>query len=361
LFVIDDLPLSDLTRRKLREAEAALSASVIRRREASLACARDLRRLVHVGDGAALTRHGCASVGELGERFGFSAQETRELLDLGDAFAHDAAFEDHVRKGSIPWQAGCVVARILGEPALLREGDDWIGWAQTESVRQLRRRVDRRLEERARPDVPLVPMRLFVTTKVRDDFQRATRIASRKAQRAISQGTAFGVIVDHYLNSFDHARVNAGTRRLGDTSSIESRYVPAQVRREVQDRQQGRCAVPFCDHDTFLDFAHLVPHALRGSREADNLVLLCGRHHGMLDSGLLRLEGTAAHPEFRDLCGNDLSKRFQATDPSSEEADCDRFNAAQRALEAGRREREGEPPAETGPPPETGPPDAGAP
>lgn len=353
--MIDDQPHPDLVRRELLDAEAALCASITRRREASLACARDFRRLVEVGDGVAFTQHGCASIGELGERFGFSAHEARELLDLGEAFTHDAAFEAQVRKGTIPWQAGCVVARILATPRLLREGDDWIGWAQTESVKQLRRRVNQRLEEGERPGGRLVSVELFVPPQVRDDFQRATRIASRKAQRTLSQGTAFAAIVDHYLDSFDRARVEPGMRRLADTSSIESRYVPADVRREIQNRQQGRCAMPFCDHDTFLDYAHLIPHALRGSREADNLVLLCSRHHGMLDSGLLRLHGTAAHPEFRDLFGNDLSRRFQARDPDSEEDDCDRFNAAQRTLEAPREEQEGDPPKDTGPPREGSP------
>ncbi len=79
-----------------------------------------------------------------------------------------------------------------------------------------------------------------------------------------------------------------------------SRYVPAEVRRAVLARAGGRCEFPRCGFDTWLDLAHLVPHRAGGSREADNLVLLCGVHHRALDAGTLE-----AIPVRDDSLGRD--------------------------------------------------------
>ena len=65
----------------------------------------------------------------------------------------------------------------------------------------------------------------------------------------------------------------------------------------------------------FLDKAHLVAHRSGGDREANNLVLVFGTHHAMLDSGKIRIEGTAAEPRFIDAQGRDFGQRFQAGRP----------------------------------------------
>src|SRR6185503_17662461 len=121
------------------------------------------------------------------------------------------------------------------------------------------------------------------------------------------EGATFERVVDHYLDSFDPARVKPGTRRCAPTATVDSRYVPAEVRREVAARTEGRCAVPFCDHEVFLEFAHVVPHAAGGDREARNGLGLCHGHHVLYDRGLLRVEGPSDAPRFFDVEGRDLS------------------------------------------------------
>jgi hypothetical protein len=277
------------------------------RREADLAGARALVELVAM-DGLHVAH--CASAGELGERHGLSAFETRDLLDLGRALPLVPGLEEHVRAGRIPPASGACLGRVYSTPSLLREGDDWISWAQHESTQMLRRRLQKRQDEFRVGNAPVVPLTVFVEREDLDDFHRARTVASRKAGTALSGGATFKILTQHYLASFDVMRRQTGTRRVPDTTYVAGRYIPVAVRREVYDRQQGRCAIPFCDHVLFLDFAHLVWHASGGSREADNLLLLCSEHHTWFDVGAIRLTGTAAAPRFEDGRGNDLSERF---------------------------------------------------
>jgi hypothetical protein len=96
-----------------------------------------------------------------------------------------------------------------------------------------------------------------------------------------------------------------------DTACVEGRYVPMAVRREIYERQGRRCAIPMCEHTLFLELAHVVPHASGGSREADNLILLCSSHHIMFDLGSFTLSGTAAQPVFLLKDGRDYGKRYE--------------------------------------------------
>ena len=288
----------------LRRFEAAAKA----RRQADLECARVLALL---DEHQAWRSVGCASPGELGERCSLSAVETRALLDLGRAMKQTPLLESHVLEGRITVAAAASVAPVLADPALLRPEDDWIGWAETEPTRTVRRRVRRRIEEVRQGGESVVPVSVFVRGKCREDFDRARTIASQKASRALTPGETFETVVDHYLDTFDVDRTEPGSRRCPPTSMIGSRYVPRAVRREIYERQGRTCAVPLCEHTMFLEMAHLVPHASGGDREADNLVLLCSLHHRLFDGGTIRMEGTASKPRFLDALGRDLGERYE--------------------------------------------------
>jgi 5-methylcytosine-specific restriction endonuclease McrA len=66
---------------------------------------------------------------------------------------------------------------------------------------------------------------------------------------------------------------------------------PPAIRREVCWRDRGRCVVPGCRNATYLDVHHLDPRSEGGGNEPDNLVVLCGAHHGALHRGRLRIDG----------------------------------------------------------------------
>ncbi len=285
------------------EVEAAVKV----RREAELRCARALAEL---GDHKAWEQFNCASVSELGERIGLAGAEARALLDLGRAIRTSPLLEQKVTQGKVTVAAACCIAAALSDPKLLRDEDDWIGWAEAEPMGKVRDRVRRRREEVRIGDEPVCPVSLFVRQKGRDDFQRARTVASRKAGRALTPGETFEIVVDHYLDTFDVDRVTAGERRCPPTAQVNGRYVPMAVRREIFERQGHNCAVPFCMHTMFLEMAHLWAHASGGDREADNLILLCSTHHFFLDYGSITLVGTAAKPQFFSD-GEDMAKRYE--------------------------------------------------
>ena len=77
-----------------------------------------------------------------------------------------------------------------------------------------------------------------------------------------------------------------GLKRLRAT-----RETPPAVRREVFFRDRGCCVVPGCRNATYVDLHHLELRSEGGSEDPDNLVVLCGAHHGALHRGRLRIDG----------------------------------------------------------------------
>jgi hypothetical protein len=72
-----------------------------------------------------------------------------------------------------------------------------------------------------------------------------------------------------------------------------TRYVPAEVRRQVLTRDQGQCAfigaAGRCPERTFLELHHVTPFAAGGLATADNLQLRCRAHN------LYEAEPSAGH------------------------------------------------------------------
>ena len=69
---------------------------------------------------------------------------------------------------------------------------------------------------------------------------------------------------------------------IGDNSQMESavrrRIIPTSVKREVWERDGGRCVI--CGATDELHFDHIIPFSRGGtSLKADNVQLLCARHN----------------------------------------------------------------------------------
>ena len=120
----------------------------------------------------------------------------------------------------------------------------------------------------------------------------------RKHDRLLSEGQTVEVLSDHYLESYDSERKKPRKRRMPDTAGSSGRHVPAQVQRAVVARQGDRCAVPGCDHEIFLNKAHIRAHCRGGSREARNLLYFCREHHVLYDLGFLKVGSTPGNPVF---------------------------------------------------------------
>lgn len=306
LFVSNSEANPDRVSQALALAERFKAASALRR-ETEIELGKTLAALAALDQWHVV---GCASPGQFGERCALSARDTRMLLDFGKAMVAAPDIEARVRDGRMTVEAAGCVGEVLASPALLRAGDDWIRWAQTETTKVIRCRVQQRKEEARLGVEPALAITVYVGSRARDDFAKVRTVASRRVGRAVTPGEAFEIANTHYLDTFDDDRVTPGDRRLPSTSLVKGRYVPREVRREVFERQKGRCAVPFCGNEMFVEMAHLVSHRSGGSREAENLLLLCSAHHTDFDEGWLTVEGTAASPRFFDRSGNDLAVRF---------------------------------------------------
>lgn len=88
------------------------------------------------------------------------------------------------------------------------------------------------------------------------------------------------------------SRLRAGANRTRDT-----RYLPIHVRREVWQRDEGRCAFVGdqgrCDERGFLEYHHVVPYAAGGQATPANLQLRC-RAHNTYEAELYFGAGTPA-------------------------------------------------------------------
>ena len=84
------------------------------------------------------------------------------------------------------------------------------------------------------------------------------------------------------------ARTETSAAKAGGATG---RAIPAAVKREVWRRDRGRCRYVDrtsgrrCGSQHLLQIDHVVPYALGGAAEANNLRLLCAAHHRYRHAG----------------------------------------------------------------------------
>lgn len=61
-----------------------------------------------------------------------------------------------------------------------------------------------------------------------------------------------------------------------------SRYVPAEVKRQVLVESGHMCAVPACHHPA-VEIAHIEPYSKVREHDPQNLIALCPNHHDQFD------------------------------------------------------------------------------
>jgi hypothetical protein len=260
--------------RAVRE-EAAHAAVLVLRREKRTQEVRLARLFRTIDKSCAFVYHACASVAEYGARFGYSPKEAADLAAVGAALEIAPAMEESLLSGRLTFDAAAAVARLLVRPEFAGQHGAWVRLAESTDFAELKRRIRKALAEAERRE-PVVPKTVMLTEGDEKDFLDARGLASKREGRPLSEGETIGVLSRHYLETFDPLRAKPGRRRVPDTATVDSRYVPVAVRRAVWARTGGRCAVWGCPNRKGLQFAHLDPHRAGGDREADNIVLLCG-------------------------------------------------------------------------------------
>jgi hypothetical protein len=247
----------------------------------------------------AFVYHSCASVAEYGARYGYSPEEARAYALVGAALSVVPLIEERLLDGRLTFDAAAAVAKIIVHPEFAGQGAEWLKLAEKSDLAELRRKIRKAIEEAERRE-PVLPKTMYMTEQDEKDFADARGLASKLMNRQLSEGETVGILSRYYLDEKDPLRAKPKPRRVPDTRTVDSRYIPVSVKREVWGRTNGECAVWGCRHRRHNQYAHLFPHSLGGHREASGIILLCPRHHREFDKRLLIIEGTADEPIFRD-------------------------------------------------------------
>ncbi len=236
---------------------------------------------------------GCTNVGQWGEKHGFSSLASVTLAAAGNAFALEAEVKARVLDGRLTIEAAATLGKILADENLIRAGEDWLTKAESLTLKHLQMEVNARMKE-VYEGGPTSVLTTVMTADGRSKFERAREVACEKEQKILDEGQTIEVLSDFYLDAFDEDRKTPRARRAPDTTGRNGRHVPAEVRRAIRERatQHGKvfCEVEGCESCMFLQLAHVEAHRFGGSRELDNLILLCPTHHAMFDGGWLGIE-----------------------------------------------------------------------
>ena len=289
----DSRPVQEIARQD--EAEAALTGRHGTRREEDVFAARQLERIARTGHFLCC---GCASLAEWGEANGLSGREANMLAAAGRSLELRPALEEDILSGKFSLEAVAALSRVFENPHLVKDEKDWLKCAEQWSAKRLQREIKKK-EREAETGQPVSVLFAILTATGRALFERARILASRKNKKLLSEGETVEALTDHYLDSFDPDRKKQRKRQTPDTTDRPGRTVPEEVKRDVRDRPHGdRCAVPGCDNEVFLDYAHKQPHSDGGSREARNLHRLCPTHNALYDAGKLQITGPPDEPAF---------------------------------------------------------------
>lgn len=123
---------------------------------------------------------------------------------------------------------------------------------------------------------------ITVSRETRDKLTRAQELL----RHAVPDGDV-GAIFDRALTlliaQVEKKKIGSARARRSRSSRRRSRHVPMSVRREVWQRDGGRCAFVGpegrCDERAFLEFHHVQPYASGGESDVANIQLRCQAHN----------------------------------------------------------------------------------
>lgn len=129
----------------------------------------------------------------------------------------------------------------------------------------------------------LYTFQITVTREVRDQLRRAQNLLRHTIPDG-DAGKIFGRALTVLLAQIEKKKLAATTRpRRPLKVQTASRRIPARVRREVWERDGGRCAFVGtngrCEERGFLEFHHVQPYAKGGPPAPGNIQLRCRAHN----------------------------------------------------------------------------------
>ena len=244
------------------------------------------KALVPLHESRSFTRDGSGSIGQYAEKRGVDRQQVYRVWRLGQAMVAKPELEQKVRDNEVPSANASAVGRVLSDPKLLNEGDDWVGVAEQGTKAEVQDAVQARIEKKRQPKPRTYSLGFHVSKEALEAYRKLMKLLSRKRRSAQTPGQVFAFAMDSGLELIDADRKAPRKRRAGPTSNKpSSRYVPAEVRRKLRERSGNTCEYPGCDNDLFLEKSHGLPKRKGGGQELEDLAELCNCHHGQRDAG----------------------------------------------------------------------------
>ena len=233
---------------------------------------------------------GLTQIQHVAQHLGYDGYRAQDLAKLGEALELRPDLEDLLREKKIHFQAAVALALPLGNPQYQRPEDpDWVELAQTLRLKDLRDRIKKRRAEIDGGEGPTHKIEEHVTDKAHRDLQRSQEIATRRAGKFVTMSQTIGAIARHYVESFDRLEKTARRRRAKPTAlEPDSRYVPSDVNRGLEERSGGICEVGGCEYPAYQR-CHFDPHAEGSGRELKDLFHGCRECHKAYDLEWLRL------------------------------------------------------------------------
>jgi hypothetical protein len=263
----------------------------------------------------------------VGRWLGHGFHSVEEKLRVAEALESLPQIDDALASGRVSWSA----ARELTRVATAETEGEWLKAAAGQTVRQLERAVSGR--ERGdlptstpKPELKRHVLRFEVSGETLATFREALeRLRQRDEERLDEEAAlllmareslagsrnadapgyqislttcdqcqrsfqlAKGELVEVAPSVVDQARCDGASSHVGATTAI-----PRAVRREVFRRDRGCCVVPGCRNSVYLDLHHIDLRSEGGLHEPDNLVVVCGAHHGALHRGALQIRGSVS-------------------------------------------------------------------
>lgn len=291
--------------------------------------------LLRAFDSNVHVRFGLGCFAEYVERlFGFSPRVTMEKLRVAKALVELEETSNALKSGLISWSH----ARELTRVAAPETEKAWLAASAERTVREVERMVSGHVPGDM-PDAPKDPaaercvLRFEVTAETRGTFNEALAKLTRDAGQHLDDDAllllmsrmVLGGPTDEGRASYQVSmtvcdrcgigeQLGKGERAPVERTVIEmakcdaqvipqahvnaagsgkraAQSIPPAARREVMQRDSGRCCVPGCRHSIFVDVHHIDLRSEDGGNDPDNLVVLCAAHHRALHRGSLRLEG----------------------------------------------------------------------
>lgn len=257
---------------------------------------------------------GAASLVEYARRRGHHGARAIVLARLGQAIRVCPDLAERLRSGSIHIESAETIAAVVANPAT-RELEDWLDLAENCELKALRNVVHLRREEAKRQGEKLKAVPLLLTDDEIRKVRRVREIASQRLHRQLTESQGVVVAMDDFLERRDPERKarqseaspsqdaasNECTEAVPDSEPARRRYIPKEVEHAVRERAGHHCEVPGCTATTGLELCHIRAWSRGGEHSPRNLVLLCHRHHVMLDAEHISCLGFTAgcRPIFR--------------------------------------------------------------